>query len=235
MKKEEEKKTPPVAFPEGYDYINEIIAPSLQRSDEINRQLAEYSKASQAPAKPYTLELRPPGTVGNRPSTNWAYRMEKLTEEKSQVEANMTRQVDWQMQMTSADEATKAQVREAMDRRLYPNPYEGMSEKEAHKAGKQPKDPEQSQDWMRDRLVRFRNPSSKEKEENPLDDSQKIMLGQMESVRKKEAGEKPKESSTMSMSARFSQGLSYSQASATENPGTPSPKKGKEDPSPGKN
>lgn len=233
--KKEENKTPLVAFPEGYDYINEIIAPSLQRSDEINRQLAEYSKASNTPAKPYKLELRPPGTVDNGSSINWAYRMDQLNEEKALLSANVNRQVDWQIQMTSADPKTAGLALEAVDRRIYPNPYEGMSEKEAQKEGKQPKNLEQSQDWMRDRLVRFRNPVSKEKGENPLDGSQKIMLGQMDMVHTKEAEEKPKESSTMAMSVRFSQRLSYSQASLTGNQGiTPSPKKGKEDPSPEK-
>lgn len=231
MKKKEGKETPPIAFPNGYDYLNEQLAPALQRWDEINRQLAEYAKASEIPAKPYKYELRPPGTVGNRPSINWEYQKEKLNGEKAQLGTNVTQRVDWQLQMTGADEKTIALVHEAVDRRIYPNAYEGMSVKEVQIAKKQPKELEQSQDWMRDRLVRFRNPTSKEKEQNPLDASQQIMQKQMQRVKMKEAEGKLKETPTMSISSRFSQGLSYSKSFNKEEPGLHSLQKGKNDPS----
>lgn len=243
------KKEP--TFPEGYEYLDDLIKGKLNHRAEIDKQLQAASKDASKPNH-HTLKYSPPGfTTG--PSGNKERQMEQWKAEKTQIEADIYESVELQMNVLETDPETAAQIRQTLMDKMYPNPFEGKGEKELQRVGKVEKDINSSQDYMRAQLKNFRegtpkdpkSPEDIQKEsdqtENDLGNSQEFMQRQIDVFRARNADkpsqeppkEEAKEQPRLSMSERFSQSLSYTKA-LEKSAEKPMPTKGKEDKSPDK-
>ena len=225
---DKDKKNEP-AFPEGYEYLDELIKDRMTRRQEIDKQLEAASKDTSKP-NAHTPKYTPPGFTTGRPSANQDFPVQKLKTEKTQLEADINESIELQMHVLETDPQTAAQIRQTLTDKMYPNPFEGKGEKELQQVGKVEKDIDASQDYMRVQLKNFRegapkdpkSPEDIQKEsdqtEKELNNSQEFMQRQIDVFRARNADkplqeppkEEPKEPSTMS--ARFSQSLSYSKA-----------------------
>ncbi|RDB07845.1 hypothetical protein [Runella aurantiaca] len=255
MDQQKEKDNRAPAFPEGYEYLNDVMAQGLQRRREIDKQLEQTSTSEQKP-NAYRVQYRPPGMLGGGPSVNRDYYTQQLKTEKDQIATTLEKRVEHEIEMTRPDELTAAQIRETYNEKMYPNPYAGKSSKELEQLGRQEKDLESSQDLMRTQLKNFRDRPAKEgqlspeeankpvKEEKSLDASQELMMKQLSFVRERQTKEDkmPSEGKTepvqetnekapAPMSERFSKSLNYTKALEKADK-TPSAEKTKADRSP---
>lgn len=216
-------------FPEGYEYLDELIKDRMTHRKEIDKQLEAASKDTSKP-NAHTPKYTPPGFTMGRPSANKDFYIGKLQGEKTQIDVGIKQRVEQEMVDLGTDPETAAQIRQTLTDKMYPNPFEGKGEKELQQVGKVEKDIEASQDYMRVQLKNFRegtpkdskSPEEIQKEsdqtEKELNNSQEFMQRQIDVFRARNADkplqeppkEEPKEPSTMS--ARFSQSLSYSKA-----------------------
>ncbi|AYQ30964.1 hypothetical protein [Runella sp. SP2] len=242
------KKEP--TFPEGYEYLDDLIKGKLNRRAEIDKQLQAASKDASKPNH-HTLKYSPPGfTTG--PSGNKERQMEQWKAEKTQIEADINESVELQMSVLETDPETAAQIRQTLMDKMYPNPFEGKGEKELQRVGKVEKDVNSSQDFMRNLIKNYREGAPKdpkspqeikreaEKSEKEFNNSQGFMQQQLAWVRnpaikeeKSEGQAKPTAQQTMLMSARFSQSLNYTKA-LEKSAEKSAPAKGKDNKSPDK-
>jgi hypothetical protein len=229
----DDKKNEPT-FPEGYEYLDDLIKERLNRRKEIDKQLEAASKNTSTPNK-HTPKYSPPGFTTGRPSANKDFPIQKLEAEKTQIEAGINKRIEREMQEVETDPETAAQIRQTLTDKMYPNPLEGKGEKELERVGKMEKDVNASQDYMRVQLKNFKegtpkDPKSPEeikreatKNEKELNSSQEFMQRQIAAVKERRIEKTPqqpqtqekeetKEQPTGSISARFSQSLSYSKA-----------------------
>jgi hypothetical protein len=246
------KKNEP-AFPEGYEYFDELMKEGMNRRKEIDKQLEAASKNTSTPNK-HTLKYSPPGFTTGRPSANKDFRVQKLEAEKTQIETGINKRIEREMQEIGTDPEMAAQIRQTVMDKLYPNPFEGKGEKELGRVGKMEKDIDTSQDYMRVQLKNFKegtpkDPKSPEeikreatKNEKELNNSQEFMQRQIATVKEREAEktleepptqgkEEAKAQPTISPSERFSQSLNYTKA-LEKSADKPAPTKTKEDKSP---
>ncbi|MEZ4901809.1 MAG: hypothetical protein R2822_08650 [Spirosomataceae bacterium] len=199
---DQDKKKEPT-FPEGYEYLDDLIKGKLNRRAEIDKQLQAASKDRSKPNH-HTLKYSPPGfTTG--PSGNKERQMEQWKAEKTQIEADINESVELQMNVLETDPETAAQIRQTLMDKMYPNPFEGKGEKELQRVGKVEKDINSSQDYMRVQLKNFRegtpkdpkSPEDIQKEsdqtEKDLGNSQEFMQRQIDVFRARNA-DKPSRS-----------------------------------------
>jgi hypothetical protein len=244
------KKNEP-AFPEGYEYLDDLIRERLNRRKEIDKQLEAASKDTSKP-NTHTLKYTPPGFTTGRPSANKDFPGQKLETEKTQIEADINESIELQMQVLETDPETAAQIRQTVIDKMYPNPFEGKGEKELQQVGKMEKDVDASQDYMRVQMKNFREGTPKDtksaeeiskdaaQSEKELNNSQEVMQQQIATVKERGAEKIPDVPSTQekeeakgqpTISMRFSQSLSYTKA-LEKSTDKPAPSKTKEDKSP---
>lgn len=251
---DKDKKKEPT-FPEGYEYLDDLMKEGLNRRREIDKELEAASKDTSKP-NAHTLKYTPPGFTTGRPSANKDFRVQQLEAEKTQIETNITESVELQMHVLETDPETAKQIRQTVTDRLYPNQFENMGEKQLERVGKTEKDMNASQDYMRIQMKNFREGTPKDtkspeeinrdaaKTEKELNNSQEFMQRQIAAVKERgiektpeapsaQGKEEAKGQPTVSMSERFSQSLSYSKA-LEKSADKPTPTKGKEDKSPDK-
>ena len=242
-------------FPEGYEYLDELIKDRMTRRQEIDKQLEAAAKDKSTP-NVYTPKYTPPGFTTGRPSANKDFPIQKLKTEKTQLEADINESIELQMHVLETDPQTAAQIRQTLTDKMYPNPFEGKGEKELQQVGKVEKDIDASQDYMRVQLKNFRegtpkdskSPEDIQKEsdqtEKELNNSQEFMQRQIAAVKGREAEKTPeqpptqgkeeaKAQPTISPSERFSQSLNYTKA-LEKSADKPTPTKTKDDKSPDK-
>lgn len=250
----DDKKNEP-AFPEGYEYLDDLIKERMNRRKEIDKQLEAASKDTSTPNK-HTLKYYPPGFTTGRPSANKEFQTEQLKAEKTQIDADIHESVELQIQVLETDPETAKQIRQTLTDKMYPNPFEGKGEKELERVGKMEKDINTSQDYMRVQLKNFREGTPKDTKspedirkesvqtEKEFNDSQEFMQRQIDAVKERGTEKTPEQSptqgkeevkgqSTVSMSERFSQSLSYTKALEKSSEKT-TPTKDKNDKSPDK-
>ncbi len=243
------------AFPEGYEYLDDLMKQGLERRQEIDQQLEALSKN---PSKPtvYAPKYTPPGFATGRPSGNKDFTIGRLEAEKTQIETGINERIELQLQVMETDPVTAKQIRQTVMDKLHPNVFEGKGEKELERLGKSEKDINTSQDYMRAQMKNFRegpprDPKSPEeinrdaaKTEKELNNSQEFMQRQIAAVKERGAEKAPEQpptpgkeearaQPTMSMSERFSQSLSYTKA-LEKSAEKPNPTKTKDDKSPDK-
>ncbi len=251
---DKEKKNEP-AFPEGYEYFDDLMKDGLNRRKEIDRQLEAAAKDTSKP-NAHTPKYTPPGFTTGRPSANKDFPGQKLEAEKTQIETGINKRIEREMQDLETDPETAAQIRQTVMDKMYPNQFEGKGEKELERVGKMEKDVDTSQDYMRVQLKNFREGTPKDTKsaeeinkdtaqtEKELNNSQEFMQQQIAAVKERgtektpeqppiQAKEDTKGQPTVSMSERFSQSLSYSKA-LEKSADKPAPTKTKEDKSPDK-
>jgi uncharacterized protein with von Willebrand factor type A (vWA) domain len=251
---DKDKKNEP-AFPEGYEYLDDLIRERLNRRKEIDQQLEASSKDTSTP-NAYTPKYTPPGFTTGRPSANKDFPIQKLEAEKTQIETGINKTIEREMRDLETDPETAAQIRQTVMDKMYPNQLEGKGEKELERVGKMEKDVDASQDYMRVQLKNFREGTPKDTKspedinkdaaqtEKELDNSQEFMQQQIAAFKERGAEKTPEVSPTpgkevakgqptVSMSERFSQSLSYSKA-LEKSTDKPTPTKTKDDKSPDK-
>lgn len=241
------------AFPEGYEYFDDLMKEGLNRRKQIDKELEAASKNTSMP-NAHTLKYTPPGFTTGRPSGNRDFYLGKLEAEKIQIETGINQSIDREMQALGTDPETAKQIHGMVMEKLYPNSLEGKGEKELEKVGKMEKDVDASQDYMRVQIKNFREGTPKDTKspeeinkeaaltEKELNNSQEFMQQQITAVKKRGAEKIPdklstqgkeetKEQPTVSMSERFSQSLSYTKA-LEKSADKPAPTKTKDDKSP---
>lgn len=242
------KKNEP-AFPEGYEYFNDLMKEGLNRRKEIDKQLEAASKDTSKP-NTHTLKYTPPGFTTGRPSANKDFQVQKLEAEKTQIEIDINESIELQMHVLETDPETAKQIRQTVTDKLYPNSFEGKGEKELEQVGKMEKDINTSQDYMRVQMKNFREGTPKDTKspeeinkdaaqtEKELNNSQEFMQQQISFVKERGAERIPtqdkeevKGQPTVSMSERFSLSLNYTKA-LEKSADKPTPTKTKEDRSP---
>ena len=251
---DKDKKNEP-AFPEGYEYLDDLIRERLNRRKEIDKQLEGGSKDTSKP-NAHTPKYTPPGFTTGRPSANKDFPIQKLETEKTQIEADINESVELQMHVLETDPETAAQIRQTVMDKMYPNPFEGKGEKELQQVGKMEKDVNASQDYMRAQMKNFREGTPKDTKspeeinrdsaqtEKELNNSQEFMQQQIAVFKEREAEKMPeqpptpgkeeaKAQPTISPSERFSQSLNYTKA-LEKSADKPTPTKTKDDKSPDK-
>lgn len=251
---DKDKKNEP-AFPEGYEYLDDLIRERLNRRKEIDKQLEAASKDTSKP-NTHTPKYTPPGFITGRPSANKDFPIQKLETEKTQIEADITESVELQMNVLETDPETAAQIRQTVMDKMYPNPFEGKGKKELEHVGKMEKDVDTSQDYMRAQLKNFREGTPKDTKspeeinkdaaqtEKELDNSQEFMQQQIAAFKERGAEKIPeqpptagkeeaKAQPTISPSERFSQSLNYTKA-LEKSADKPTPTKTKDGKSPDK-
>jgi hypothetical protein len=251
---DKDKKNEP-AFPEGYEYLDDLIRERLNRRKEIDKQLEAASKDTSKP-NTHTPKYTPPGFTTGRPSANKDFPGQKLEAEKTQIEADISESVELQMQVLETDPETAAQIRQTLTDKMYPNQFEGKGAKELQQVGKMEKDVDASQDYMRAQMKNFKEGTPKdtkspeeinkdaEQTEKELNNSQEFMQRQIATVKERGAEKTPEKPSmqgkeeakgqpTISPSERFSQSLNYTKA-LEKSADKPTPTKTKDDKSPDK-
>jgi hypothetical protein len=91
---DKDKKNEP-AFPEGYEYLDDLIRERLNRRKEIDKQLEAASKDTSKP-NTHTPKYTPPGFTTGRPSANKDFPGQKLETEKMQIETGINKTIERQ-------------------------------------------------------------------------------------------------------------------------------------------
>lgn len=216
MKKDKEDKEE-YPFPEGYEYIGDIVSEARTKIEYIDKQLDRTPRTFEKP-KPFVPRYNPPGFLQPARPTNPMNVIYDLEQQKTAIE----RQVNWRVERTieahRLDEQTAGQLREATFNRLHPNPFDGKSELEMKWIRKQEKDINYSQEYMRWYLSKAR-----------AEKAEKVATKtEPEPAVEKEQPAKPTQ--PFSISARFTQSLSYTKVQTGKSPETP----GKDKDTPGK-
>ncbi|MFN8343514.1 MAG: hypothetical protein U0X91_00830 [Spirosomataceae bacterium] len=248
----DDKKNEP-AFPEGYEYFDDLMKEGLNRRQEIDKQLEAASKDTSKP-NAHTPKYTPPGFTTGRPSSNKDFPIQKLEAEKTQIETGINKRIEREMQDLETDPETAAQIRRTVMDKMYPNQFEGKGEKELARVGKMEKDINTSQDYMRVQLKNFREGTPKDTKspeeinmdaaqtEKELNNSQEFMQQQISAVKNRGTEKTPDVPPTQgkeqakgqpTVSERFSQSLNYTKA-LEKSADNPTPTKTKEDKSPDK-
>ncbi len=169
MKKDgtEEKERKEPAFPEGYEYLDDLIRDDLKRRREIDQQLEASSKDTSKP-NIHTFRYMPPGFNDGKPSGNKDFYVQKLEAEKKQIDVNINERIEVQIQVFNTDPETAKQIRQTVMDKMHPNPYEGKGEKEMERLGRLEKDLDTSQDYMRHQLNIFREKHRKDEKQNDV-------------------------------------------------------------------
>jgi hypothetical protein len=246
---DKDKKNEP-AFPEGYEYLDDLIRERLNRRKEIDKQLEAASKDTSKP-NTHTPKYTPPGFTTGRPSANKDFPGQKLETEKMQIETGINKTIEREMRDLETDPETAAQIRQTVMEKMYPNQFEGKGEKELQQVGKMEKDVDASQDYMRVQMKNFREGTPKDTKspeeinkdaaqtEKELNNSQEFMQQQIAAVKERGAEKTPeqpptpgkeetKAQPTISPSERFSQSLNYTKA-LEKSADKPTPTKTKDD------
>lgn len=250
---DKDKKNEP-AFPEGYEYLDDLIRERLNRRKEIDKQLEAASKDTSKP-NAHTPKYTPPGFTTGHPSANKDFRIQKLEAEKTQIETGINKRIEREMQDLETDPETAQQIRQTVMDKMYPNPFEGKGEKELERVGKMEKDVDASQDYMRVQMKNFREGTPKDTKsseeinkdaaqtQKELDNSQEFMQQQIAAFKERGAEKTPEQPqiqgkeeakgqpSVSPASERFSQSLNYTKA-LEKSADKPTPTKTKEDKSP---
>lgn len=248
----DDKKNEP-AFPEGYEYFDDLMKEGLNRRQEIDKQLEASSKDTSTP-NAHTPKYSPPGFTTGPPSSNKDFPIQKLEAEKTQIETGINKRIEGEMKALETDPETAAQIRQTVTDKLYPNQFEGKGKKELERVGKMEKDVDASQDYMRAQMKNFREGTPKDTKspeeiskdaaqtQKELNNSQEFMQQQIAAVKDRGPEKTPEQSPTQgkeeakgqpTVSMRFSQSLSYTKA-LEKSADKPAPTKSKEDKSPDK-
>lgn len=174
-------------FPEGYEHTEARLAETTERIQALDEQIKNMPK-DRGP----DLTLRPPGFLRSRqPGT----RDQAVSFAKQQIETLKTDTLAKTEQDTrNWDNKDGRVVRDTVREGLFPNPFRAMSKAELAQEQTVSRDIEKSQDYM---------------------DAKLVQAAAQQKVVSKEISPTPdkKEQDRMSMSARFSTSLGYTQSS----------------------
>lgn len=178
-------------FPEHMEYIEEMVTEARKKTELIDKELDRTPREFKEP-DPYVPRYNPPGFLKPAKQSNPVNVVYNLEKQKADIETGINKRVEHEIGMLGLDDATANQLREATFHKMNPKVFEGKSDKEMDGLRQAPKDMNYSQDYMRQLRTNFR---AKEAEEKSTPATP-------------QAAEK-KEEKTFSMSARFTQSLSY--------------------------
>lgn len=198
-------------FPEHLEHMEEMVTEARKRTELIDKQLDRTPRQFKEP-DPYVPRYNPPGFLKPAKQHNPVNVIYNLEKEKANIERLVDVRIEREIIALDLDEETAAQLREATFHKMNPNTFEGKSDREMEWLRKAPKDMNYSQDYMRQLRTNFRA-EQKNKKQAPV--TPEVPTKQ--------------ENKTFSMSARFTQGLSYTKAQETPIT-TPSPDKQKNTP-----
>jgi len=205
---QDDKKDTEYQFPEGYEYFKDIADDAARQSKELDERIKNIPTEDIRQTR-HRLVFNPPRMA--QAEQRWDKRdsKENLEDQKKQIETNLMKRIDRDMKQNDVDLETSGQVRLAAIEVLHPNPFKDKTKEEMDKIKGMDKDPQHSQDFMRKLLS-----DERKKEREP----EKVKT-------------ESKQRTEISMSARFSQTLSYTKytdPTPPTGPGQPTPKKGKE-------
>ncbi|MCF0075240.1 hypothetical protein LZD49_32455 [Dyadobacter sp. CY261] len=187
-------------FPEHMEYIEEMVTEARKKTELIDKELDRTPREFKEP-DPYVPRYNPPGFLKPAKQNNPVNVVYNLEKQKADIESGLNKRIEREIDAIGLDEATANQLREATFHKMNPNAFEGKSDKEMDGLRQTPKDMNYSQDYMRQLTTNFR---AKENEEKATPAAPE------ETVRKEEK--------TFSMSARFTQSLSYAKAQEQKSP-----------------
>lgn len=210
MENKDDKRKEHHPFPENLEYVEELVNEARKKTEMIDKQLDTTPREFKKPDR-YVPRYNPPGFLKTAKQTNPVNVVYDLEKQKSEIEAGINVRVEREIDALSLDDETAKQLREATFHRMNPNAFEGKSDKEMERLQKASKDMNYSQDYMLQRRTNFKAKESAEKSSPPIQETD---------VKK---DEKP-----FSMSARFTQSLSYTKVQEQKSPEPgKSPDKGK--------
>ncbi len=178
-------------FPEHMEYIEEMVTEARKKTELIDKELDRTPREFKEP-DPYVPRYNPPGFLKPAKQSHPVNVVYNLEKQKADIETGINKRVEYEIGALGLDDATANQLREATFHKMNPNAFEGKSDKEMDGLRQAPKDMNYSQDYMRQLRTNFR---AKETEE-------KSTLAAPQATEQKEER-------TFSMSARFTQSLSY--------------------------
>ncbi|MDR6193352.1 hypothetical protein [Siphonobacter sp. SORGH_AS_0500] len=189
------------AFPEWLEYIEEMVNEARKKMELLDKQLDRTPRERDTP-QAYVPRYNPPGFLKPSKPTNPAYVVYDLEKKKETIEANVNEWVERQIKELNLDDETAKQLRQATLHTLYPNPFEEKSKLEMKGLLKAKKDINYSQYYM-----------LKLKQDVQQEEKEKLSLIRKEALKEK----KP-----FSISARFTQSLSYTKVQESILPEIPS-------------
>ena len=195
-------------FPEHMEYIEEMVTEARKKTELIDKQLDRTPREFKEP-DPYVPRYNPPGFLKPAKQNNPVNVVYNLEKQKADIEIGLNARIEREIGALDLDEATANQLREATFHRMNPNAFEGKSDREMEGLQKAPKDMNYSQDYMRQLQTNFRAKGA----------------GEKSTPQAPQAAIK-KEEKVFSMSARFTQSLSYTKVQESSAPGK-LPDKGK--------
>lgn len=173
------------AYPPEYAHVGKMVREAQERIREIDQQIKNVPK-DQGPAPQYN----PPGFIRSRQPGSQDEKIAAFEKQKEQVKADTMEKVD--KETIKADPKTATLVRDQAREGMYGNPFKGKDAAEMDALRGQSKDLETSQNYA-DALRQSQNPERTEKDVPEPASSTTNM----------------EEKKPLSMSARFSQSLSY--------------------------
>lgn len=201
-------------FPEHMEYIEEMVTEARKKTELIDKELDRTPREFKEP-DPYVPRYNPPGFLKPAKQNNPVNVVYTLEKQKADIEAGISKRVEYEIGALGLDDATANQLREATFHKMNPNAFEGKSDKEMDGLRQAPKDMNYSQDYMRQLQTNFKAKEAGEKSTPGTPETDVKKEGKM-----------------FSMSARFTQSLSYTKVQEQQKLPEPSksPDKGKETP-----
>lgn len=189
----DEKNPQEVAYPEGQEYIRDIVTPYREKIWQLNEQIDKLDhKQAQEPQK-HTMTFDPPGYLRSRVPP--AYNRDILVGQREDIQQQLDKRVGVEIRELEPDEkaAVKDAVRDDVDR----NPFAGKSKEELDKLKGESKDLSLSQNYNMMQLKNYREDVGKKEDFDKTDT-------------------KPEEASFQSsVSERFNRSLNYTRAVET--------------------
>ena len=183
-----------MGFPEGYEHLEGMTRAAANRARELDERIKNIPVEE---PRQFHQRLQYHPAALQKASRTYANResREMLEEMKAENENELMQQVT--PYLIHAEPEELADIKLTIQEQLHPNPFKGMTSAQLDKAKGMTKDFQHSQDFMRARLDQFRAGQRNSPEPD-----------RPETGKSKTEPDKQKE--TMSMSARFTQTLTYS-------------------------
>lgn len=149
----DDKNPQEVAYPEGQEYIRDIVTPYREKIWQLNEQIDKLDqKQAQEPHK-HTMTFNPPGYLRSRVPP--AYNRDILIGQREDIQQQLDKRVGVEIKELEPDEkaAVKEAVRDDVDR----NPFVGKSKEELDKLKGERKDLSLSQNYNMMQLKNYRD------------------------------------------------------------------------------
>lgn len=198
-KEDEKDQLEVVKYPEGQEYIRNIVKPYREKIWQLNEQIDKLDQKQQQEPRKQTLTFNPPGYLQTRVPP--AYNRDILVGQREDIQKQLDKRVGVETKELEPDgqAAAKEAVRDDVDR----NPFAGKSKEELDKIKGESKDLSQSQNYNMTLLKNYRK-----------DLEEKTRSIQTETKDQSDAKSSQKESQ-LNPSERYNRTLSYTKAVET--------------------